>query len=195
MDPSFGSSADVPLYSTGCRSPFLNAQRDFGIRRQLRSSNCAVIIQFQSLNPGSEIAIWMERWSKFAVQELCSPPQIMSAPYTWLSAHCSCLGLDTGDDHHGRNPLSDHETPLVERPVVPHTGHGGGPPSSLFTAGTLVAAPSGPSPPTVSSPFVNLQTRQDSSSRNPHQSPSCSMACASHSFPGNVFGEWQCHCE
>ena len=137
---------------------------------RLRSFSCTGIISSLGiLIPRLHVLCDMDE----ALVSIC---QLMCKSCVHLHRSCrlcthGCLpsvrDLDTGGVHHGRNILSD-ETPRVERPAVPHASYGGGlPPIRPFAAGAHVAAPSVPSPPTVSSPFVILETRQDSSSRNP----------------------------
>ena len=126
---------DVPLYSTGSRSPLPDVQRDFW-NSQAAQINQLHSDHFQSLKHDSEVARSLQSgWSggqhlPANVQEMCSPPHIMSVLYTWLSAQCSCFDLDAGGVSVVRNP-SDHESSRVERPSVSHASVGGGLPPAL----------------------------------------------------------------
>ena len=152
--PSRGFS----VHSSHSRWPFLCIPRDLGTMISgIR----------QSLNPDSEVARALQSgWSggqhlPANVQKMCSPPHIMSVLHSWLSSQCSIFDLDSGGVSMGRNP-SDHQSSRVERPSVSHAS-GGQTPISPFAADAPVAAPPVPAPPTVSSPFVNPEGRQVSS--------------------------------
>ena len=85
-----------------------------GIRRRLRSFHCAVII--------SSLSILIQRLHVLCslgsgvkhlpadVQEMCSPPHIMSVLCTLLSAECLCFDLDSGCVFVVRNPSCDFHT-------------------------------------------------------------------------------------